>query len=134
MRVSREQRAAMAADLFERVAKMIRGGVDDINPVRIVGGIALSLAIGGSERDESEYVRALGFAGVLDIEERHRAVAAILDGKHPPDSLVGRVDRMRKDATRYERQPAVTAGDWCDNGKVLCANAVLDLLGIDVSP
>ena len=132
----KRQRAMMAADLFVRAAKMMReGGGEDINPVRIVGGIALSLAIGPGLRDDSEYVRALGFCG-LAAEDRRPCFNAIQRGEWPADSLAGRVEALRRcaveerDARGACNGAAADARDHYIAGEIAMAGTVLDLLGV----
>lgn len=88
----------------------------------IVSGRALSryaIDVINEPEGRAFYMQALRIAG-LAPEDIDAAVAAVLEGKHPADSLMGRVAQMRIIARRDDTK----AGDYaCD-----AFDAVLDLL------
>ncbi len=93
---NKEQIAAAASDLCERAARMLRA-----DPLtrhgRTIARSACWLGGGGSDRAPIEYAYCLGLAGV-NSAERDAAVAAISEGRHPPDSLPGRLAEAYQDA------------------------------------
>jgi hypothetical protein len=128
--ISKEHRAAMAADLFERAAKMLRGG--DMAGGRLAAGEAFEILT--SAQPETHYKIALGFFDVFGADA-NAAVAAILDGRHPATSLPGQVTKMRFDAKAdYDgmRSAEVSGMAYC-NGETHALANVLTLLGCKVS-
>lgn len=92
--ISKTARAMMAADLCGRAAKTFREG-------RSLRGVQLAINVDmihrGADRAEAVYFVALRGDGLTpaDIDA---AVASILRGEHPADSLAGRILKMRDDA------------------------------------
>jgi hypothetical protein len=122
---------AMAAHLCDVSGALFRGG--SFERADAIAGEIRSLVC--SDKPESVYRVALALAGVSD-EGRDAAVAAILDGRHPADSLPGQVERMRDEA-KEERdglRSNETRGMAYYSGKVSAADDVLALLGCKVTP
>lgn len=115
----------MAADLLDRVAKMVREGAP-FERVRIVDGVAMSLMMGAGPRDDSEYIRALGFATADRSVRLRDHFESIERGDWPVDSLVGQV---RKRLVYVESTPAFRLNDGY-RGEARALDGVLDLLGV----
>lgn len=122
----------MAAHLCDLSGIAFRNG-DTVRARKIVNAM-VSVADwtpppdGHSGIQAAYYYRAGLVTARLAPEDIDASVAACMRGEHPADSLMGRVAKMRDDATRYENTAAVTARDWHDNGKAACSAAVLDIL------
>lgn len=69
----------------------------------------------------------------VSFDDVEIAVAAILDGKHPPDSLPGKVERYRGKAEREAAHREGYRARTCE-GEAHALAHVLTLLGCKVSP
>ncbi len=130
MNPTKEQRAMMAADLWMRAATMtFRGEADCAPSVSTCAEFVI-------ERDDPEdyYREGLTSCG-LSPADIDAAVAAIADGRHPADSLPGRVEKMRSDLA----EEIDTVGGGSDDGihafgeRMACAT-FLSILGCKVTP
>jgi hypothetical protein len=132
--IGKEHRAAMAADLCERAAKMLRDGASDLDCKAV-----LSCATSAMQYDTpaKDYAFGLGWAGVSLDADRDAAVSAILAGRHPATSLPGQVEQMRRDViAELRRRVKGGGGPGADQaqGHVEGIDAVLTLLGCKVTP
>ncbi len=122
-----EQERLARADLYERIARTLRDGT--VKPIAIDRAAEYAGQIAADEIGAADYRSALSYLGVLS-PERDAAVASIARGEHPPDSLPGRVEKMRSDAEGAN--VAAPVGSRLEGeaaGSELTACQVLDLLG-----
>ncbi len=132
MKWSEEQLGAAAADLYERAAAMLRKG--DRLAALTVGGCAHHVANG---QPECERVYRIGVAWSLgrDASESadtcSAAVAAISAGKHPPDSLPGRLTQVYQDADagHYDRDLVAHQETGKPLGRMNAIAATLEWIG-----
>jgi hypothetical protein len=143
-----DQRRAAAADLCERAAAALRASGGLIAPDIV---IERASAILSSDTPNGDYRAGLEW---LDVERaaREAAVAAILAGKHPPDSLAGRIEANKGKAEQdlkaeVEARRAICFDDESHplhglissrlarfDGEVHALGAVLDWIGCPTPP
>ena len=127
---TKEQRAAMAADLLDIAARTLREGGDSFAWMLV--GIAYDMRL-ESEDAESLYRYGRECFGALP-DDIDAAVAAIARGEHPPDSLPGKLARYHGKAKREaEGVPGSYREHHCE-GETKALGHVLDLLGCKVTP
>jgi hypothetical protein len=117
---------AMMADLYERSALLCRQGNGEA--AYLVAAWAKDVA--RNSRDTERFYRCgLRLCG-LSILEEDAAVAAILDGKHPPDSLAGRLAAYKGKVEReIQWGPGVYREHRCE-GEVHALGAALEWIGV----
>ncbi len=121
-----KQRSDMAADLCERVARSIREGYSHVTTDEV---LRLATELRTTEEPNRIYARALMICGVWQDDNIRAAVAVILEGKHPPDSLAGRLEAYRGKASREAlAQYGGFRANYCE-GEVHAVVSVLDWIG-----
>jgi hypothetical protein len=131
---SKEQRSMMAADLWSRAAKRALEGEHE-SAMRISDRATMLLS--NPVDALIHYRNGLHIAG-SSADDAQAAVAAILAGRHPADSLPGQVLAQRKDAARRASacvpfyDAAGSGPRWA--GHVHAYDHVLTLLGCKVTP
>jgi hypothetical protein len=133
---TQEQRAAAVAHLLDIAGRLLRSG----DYMRCHPGAVPSILISAKwlldpDANPWHYRDGLQTAG-LTPEAIDAAVTAILDGRHPADSLPGQVERMRDEAKEEGNALRLTEtrGMAYHSGKVSAADDVLSLLGCKVTP
>ena len=122
---TKEQRAIAAADLAHRGARAALAGHSRASlALRCAADIVGDLC--DAPNDYSFVLKTLDVASV-DIDA---AVDAIARGEHPPDSLPGRVEKMRGDCFRRAEGEH---GSAMDVGAEAVLYNMLALLGCEVS-
>lgn len=117
----------MAADLCERAAAALRrGDTTAFEALTVAHGLRHG---GGIPERLYRYGLALLHVATDDIEA---AVAAILRGEHPPDSLPGRVAEAQRKAEQARDVHQGNTLGYRHGGAVDALGGVLALLGCEV--
>ncbi len=118
------QTMAAIADAFERCAALARRGQSAKSHMVM---LAVDILYRTTEPAEG-YFQALRLADVSESDARS-AVAAISEGRHPPDSLPGRVVEAIKPAFAvYNAAPSTGSGEA--RGKLEALNNALRWIGV----
>ena len=123
-----EQRRAAAADLCERAAAALRRG----DPVGVdhalVEATELVLEPGQGRQAYRFGLRALRRAALESVAVEDAAIAAVEAGKHPPDSLPGKLEAHRASALEEYADLGIEA--CCGDDKATVYEVVMGWVGV----
>lgn len=121
------KRAMMAADLAERMARMLR--YDDLDSAKDLLA-CIARILGGEQWPQDAYAHGLHVC-LKTGKEIADAQAAIERGKWPSDSLPARLEEMRNDAEDGVNANEEGTPAYCEHRAAEeTACIVLDLLGV----